>query len=346
MNTPHPFPVEMPFQHEEMTRDFWRCPCTRGPDPAFHFRITLPSTWRPVDVPADPPTQAKPVADIAFFRTLNDPRAEIAVSAVLLSREIAPSDWLDDLLTASGHEILDGRDTDTAGGLLPDVLTRRVAAGEPVISRWLAIKNGKHVFVLEARTGEAHYAEFANAFFMAVASFELIHPGGWPLAESLKTFTRRDPDDFLMLFPESWDITEDASSHANALVVQLRNRVNTTTIGTITFAVVACAVEKDAQSLANNYVDELQHGGVPLHALTLAPAPVMEGFEAAWTASGRAEGTGGAAEVQIVVGKRPHAWFLIGLLGPARETAAHAWAVNTRAFQILLDNLKTSAPCS
>jgi hypothetical protein len=341
MERQHSFPRTVPFSDSELQRSFWRCLHTRCQDRRFHFDVLLPIDWRPVDVPSDPPTAERPLTTLALFRTLAEPRAEIEVVAALLSREIAPGDWLDCQLENRREEILHRHDTDTEGGVVSDVLSRLATPEGPLISRWLAIKDGKHLFVLQARVVDAHYNTFADVFFLAVAGFELLHQGRWPLAESLKTFSRRYPGDFLMMYPESWISAEDPHNTLAALTLNLHHRVDDSTFGQITVGVVSRAAEAEPQRLADKYVEQLKAHGVPIDVVRLSPAFATTGFEAAWEGVEGAAGPRGSAEIRVVVRSRPDAWFLFALLGPSRDTAAEIWAVNKRAFDIVLTYCRT-----
>jgi hypothetical protein len=335
----HPFPCDLPDDRRLLSYRIHSF--IRSADAAFHFDIALASDWRAVDVPADSPTRERPLATLAFFRTLSGARGEIEVDAALLPREIAPGDCLDMHLAACGEEVLHRRDVDGEGGRVSDVLSQRICSDGTIVSRWLAIKDGQHLFLLQARTAEDDYGRFAEAFLVAFAAFRVKHRGNWPFAESLKTFTRRDPGDFLLLFPESWELTERSDDQRQTLTLTLFNRVGRETAGLMTFATVARALELAPQTLANRYVEELMRCGVPLGRLSLVPSAPLAGFEEMWQAAARAEGDAGSAEVRLVVGKRPDAWFLIGLLGPTRSSAPGVWAVNNRAFDIVVRYLKT-----
>ena len=336
----HPFPCEV-SDDDARLRGYRIYSFTRNADSAFHFSVALARGWRAVDIAGSRSTGDRAMITLAFLRTPSTPRAEIEVSVARLPREIAAGDCLHLHLAGGGEEVLHRRDLDSEGGYVSDVLSRRLVGGEAVVSRWLAIKDGKHLFVVHARTLEEHYARFAEAFLMALASFRLTEPGSWPLAESLKTFTRRVPGDFLLFYPESWDLIEQDDSGPQALTLTLLNRVGGETAGMITFATVARTARLDAQSLADRYVDGLRRGGVRLEPLYVSPSPPIGSFAETWHAFGRAVRDERAVEVQFVIGKRPDAWFLAGLLGPTRNTAPGVWAVNTRAFDLVLTYLKT-----
>jgi hypothetical protein len=215
-----------------------------------------------VDLPVEPPTREQPLKSLALYRTADGPRLEIEVVASLLSREVAPADWLDIYLEQVDEQVLNRREVPSPGGAVADVLTRRAGQDEAVISRWLAIKDGARVFLLQARTMEENYPQFTGACLMAVGGLQLLHPGDWPLAERLRTFTRREPGDFLLIYPESWQLVEDPSSNPNALVLQLNNDMDGIA-GKITFATVARSAESHPQTLADNYHGELARGASP-----------------------------------------------------------------------------------
>jgi hypothetical protein len=78
-----------------------------------------------------------------------------------------------------------------------------------------------------------------------------------------------------------------------------------------------------------------------LEPMPLSPAPTIAAFEETWYASREFPQCAGVPEVRIVLGRRPDAWFLVSLIGPSRKTASAAWAVNKRAFSVVLEYLKT-----
>lgn len=342
MNITHPFPTELPFAPAELKRDFWLCDHTRNQDPALHFRILLPKSWKPVDVPSGSPSVEEPLAQVAYFRTEDEPRAEIDVDVMHLEREVEPSDWLDLYLEARGEQVVSRRDTDSPGGRVPDVLSRMEVEGEgAVLSRWLVLKDWQRLWVVQCRAYEADYPGFAPVFLAAFSGFKVLNPTDWPLAERLRSFSRPEPADFVFLFPQSWELAVDESSNANVLSLQLNNQIGGLAAGKIVFSTVATAVENSAQHLLNTYLDQLRANDIAMAGLELKPRMAVDGFVETWEASGTARRGEGRVETRVVIGRRPEAWFLIALLGPTRESAAEVWAINKRAFYLTLEYLKT-----
>jgi hypothetical protein len=343
--SPWPFPTQIAVSPERLHRDFWRWLHTRCPDPAFHFAVALPGNWRPVDLPAEPPTPDRPFVCLALFRSLLIPRAEIEVSAALLPRDVAPADWLDIYLENRSESVLRRREKDAAGGPVADILSRRRTGQGPILSRWMAIKDGAHLFVLQARVQEGGYAQVAAAFFRAVAGFTLLHPGDWPLAEPLKTYSRDQPGDFLLCYLASWEL-EQAALNGNLLIAHLTNPGGQGTAGKLTFTAVARAEESSAQSLADTYVESLMQAGLRADRLLLRPGPAVAAFEATWEAMGEANAGDVGMEVRVTVGQASDAWYLFGLLGPSRRTCADVWAVNKQALGMARDYFRTEPPAA
>jgi hypothetical protein len=341
MNPSLSFPTQVPFSGKELAERYWRWSQTRCRESSCHVSILLPNRWRPVDVPCEPPTPEHPMTGLSLARSLDEPRGEIEVGAVLLEREVAPADWLTNFLEAGGHAIVHSRRTESRGGDVADILTRTETPEGPVLSRWLAIKDHDRLFVLQARCLEGDYPPLADDFLIAVSGFDLLHPGDWPLAERLRSFTRREPGDFCLFYPESWQLAEDDGSNENARVFHINHAVEEAIVGKTTVAVVARDAEADPQKLADNYLGELERGGISVSRVPLAASGPVGGFEATWQSHMEAARGENAIEVRITVGQRPDAWFLLALFGPARPTAPDVWAVNRRAYEILLDWFRT-----
>jgi hypothetical protein len=341
MNTTSlPFPTRAQRSKAQIEQHFWRCDDRRCPDPAFHFSVMLPKTWNPLDTPVVPPAVGGPLVSLGVYRNATLVTAEVEVHACMLSREVAPAQWLDIYLNRLGVEVLARREVETEGGTVADILTRSPTGDEPVVTRWLAMKNHDHLFLLEGRALAPNYPSEAETIFLALTSVNLLNPVNWPLAERLLSFSRRFPGDFLLLYPESWELTEDPYNSEKVLQIKLVQRVEQVTVGTMVFATVAPATESDPQKIVDHFADDLRGGGMTLAALPLVPDAPRLGFEKTWMMTAPAKFGPVATEVRVWMGKRADAWFFLGLFGPARAADDESWAVNTRAFEVVLRYLK------
>lgn len=344
MSTNYAFPVEMPFAKEFLTENYWRCSHTLAEDKAQHFQIVIPRSWRPVDIAPETASESNPLPTVAFFRSVAEPRGEIEVQMLLLPREVAPGEWLEIYLETIEQEILHRRDLPTPGGTVSDFLTRAEMPEGTVVYRWLAIKDLNRLFILQARTLEANYIEFApfaDAFFVAVSSFTLMNPSDWELAEQLQTFSRAEPADFLIYVPDSWTLLQNDSSNSNALVLDIKNIVDFKTLGFITFSVIKRSEEADAQSLTDKYIADLRKNGVQVSGMVLTATESRGELESCQQAIAEATRNEAGMEIRVFVGANPDGWFLCGLFGVSREQDSQTWLVNKRAFEILVERLKT-----
>ena len=337
----HPFPVMLADSTRQ--RAYNRLRDTRCPSEEFHFRITLPRSWRALDLEQVPPSLEQ-VGRLALYVQPGTPGAEVEVSVHLLPREVAPALWLGVLLDQLGEVVLEDRTVATSAGAVSDVLTRRSVDAQEVVSRWHAIKDGDHMFCLHARCLEQRYPRLAEAFMMAVSSFELLHPGESPVAENMRSFSLREPGDFCLFYPDSWTLAADPTSNPEAVQVHLRNLQEGELLGQNSVAVVARSAEDAPARLAGHYIEALAGGGMELPALDLTRITDLGGFDGTWQDRllGRARGgSADALEVWVTVGRRPDAWFLLTHHGPSRSAAPALWAVNHRAYQLLLEWFRT-----
>ncbi|MFQ5569493.1 MAG: hypothetical protein ACE5G0_07445 [Rhodothermales bacterium] len=342
MNNGLPFPTEHPYDERQLGQLFWQCSHTRCPDPDFHFSLLLGQNWRPVDVPSEAPEPGEPSV-IAYFRSLDRPglRGEVEVTALLLPREVAPADWLDAYLEHHGHTVVNRREEATPGGAVADVLTRSWGERGWLISRWTAIKDFNRLFVIQARSYEPYYYKHTQAFFVALSSFEVLHTSGWPYAERLLSFSRRYPGDFCFFYPESWQLQVDPDSHMHALGVDVVNQHGDAPLGKMRLNTVAREHLHNVQELADQYVETLKATDLEVPPIRLFPREEVGGFEEMWEGKATVSTGSDGLDIRLTAGKRPDAWFLVALLCPTRETDVESWAVNKRAYEIMLDRFLT-----
>lgn len=312
---------------------------TRNPKAAYHYRIVIPTTWRPVAVPTIPPTSEAPLQVLGLLRDPEDRRAEIEILGVHMDREVGAVDWLDILLAEREETILTRRSVDARLGPVPDVLTRLETPEGAIVSRWLVLKDGPHFFVLHARAHEADYPRFAQVFLTAMQGLVPLHLSSWPLAELLRPYSRSAPGDYLLLHPDSWILTEDRSNNEDVHGLDLINLLHGDAVGRITFVTIKRSREPDPQGVVAKYVARVNLLGADVPVLDLSPAPPAKAFDRMWTA--RASALRDNLEIRVVVGERPDAWFLIALMGASRRAAPELWAINKRAHELVVELLRT-----
>jgi hypothetical protein len=102
----------------------------------------------------------------------------IEVDVVLLQREMSGADWLLLWLGENGYSVRAQRILASPAGDLADVLATRTVEGSPYIYRMRTYKDGRYVYLVEARALYSNYAQYEDEFFVATSSFSLTNPSG------------------------------------------------------------------------------------------------------------------------------------------------------------------------
>ena len=367
-----PFPTSVSLSEAEMAARFWRCDHTLASDPQFHFSIVIPRTWRPVEQPAEVPSEDAYFTTLALFRdTSEGPMGEAEIYASQIDREMTGADWLQIFLDQREMEVLASRRIPAAqAGDRLDVLTRRVVGGETIVSRWFVLKDGGDrrgvILFAEVRTTEANYRRVADDFLVVVGHLALMNPSGWPFAERLRTFTRGRPGDFLIHYPYSWTLSEIRADEdrSGISVAHIDNEVDGAPVGRITF--ICSGSAQGPQELLSAFTRSLTTRSMIPDLGELVEAPPFGGLERGWMTHGRGhqrvlpDGSPGPLDevpedlssdpnidpdpkfdIRVFIGKRESTWYLVGLAGVTRSKLPAAGAINDRAFEIVIKMMKT-----
>lgn len=313
-----------------------------GPrDPRFRFSLRLPARWRPLGRSGESPTGRNPIACLARYAPVDEPGAEVVVTARLLAREVAPADVLQIELERSGEQILDLRPLDSPDGRSIDVLSRRRTGSGDLVLRRSAVKQANRMLILKAAATAESYDRWAERLAVIAAGLRFLQPGRWHCAEALGTLSRRRPSDFLLFYPESWRLEEPVAVSPGLLSACLVNKARDRTAGRMDLAVASRAALPGPHALADGYFASLCAAGFEGPGIRLTPSPAPAAFHLAWEGIGEAATADFRAEVRVRVGERPEAFFCFALLGPTRESAPDVWAVNRRALELAFDLVAT-----
>ena len=308
-------------------------------DPSLTFSMLAPHWWAVRTVKPAAPGQAPPTQLLATYTPTDIEEAELNVFVMDLGREVAPADFLESQLVLQGETILEKRTAPTDGGEALDILSRARTDGRTTLLRRLAIKDGRRMFILRALALEKDYESLKQHFAVALSSFNPLNPNPWPLAESLKSFSRSFPSDFVLFYPESWSFAQDPVITETYLQGDLINKVNEQQMGRLLLTIMSRSLEPDRQRLVEMLVEPMKPLGLGTSLAEVQPIDPPQAFEAAW--AGLDRGGDPPLEGRLVVAQRPDAWFTFLLLGPSRENSPTAWAINKRALDIVLGFLRT-----
>lgn len=331
------FPTTVTRDPADLRRGYSHVDYEVSKDPRYHFSFVLPVTWRVESASLITPSPDDPLQVPASFVCNGRQRARIDVLTIRLTRDVAPADWLELFIEERGAAVLDQRRFPSPCGPTADILSRIETRHGVFVSRWLAVKDGDALFIVQCCARESDYPDHADDFFTALATFRLLHPLDWPFAEPVHVLDLPDARGLSLVLPKSWPIQRDPHSHSNVISYQVTNEINGSAIGALSVAGVARAAESNAENLAAAYARGLQRARVGICRIALASGGAQGPFDAVWQGSAEALQRGKKLEVRVFVGHCELMWLFAGLAGPARQTHAGAWALNKRGFEILVD---------
>ena len=342
MNAAYPFPVKSHDAPGAGHAGFRSHDETGPADRRYHFSLPLPEGWDRLGNPGTAPTRENPLTFLARYRPPDDAGAEIVVSGRLLERDVAPADLLLPDLERSGEGILHRREVDSQDGRSIDVLTRRRTERGVLVLRRFAVKRGGRMLVLHAAATEETYDRWAERLAIAAAGLRFLEPGRWHCAEALGTLARKSPSDFLLFYPDSWQVEGPDAAGADVFSASLVNRLQGQVVGRVDLAVVSRAAQPDLRAVVDAYLGRLTAAGFEGPPVPFSPIPAPAAFRVAWEGAGERTSGDTRAEVRLRIGQRPEAWFCFALMGPTRRSAPDVWAVNRRALELAFDLVATA----
>jgi hypothetical protein len=332
------FPTQIPSEYR--IKDYYRLYLYQPDEnPSVGFSMLIPRGWKVQKTCPARPDEGPPTQLLSIVTSPTNPGVEINVFVMHLDREVAPADMLMSQLLFQGETVLEKRTAPTHGGDDLDILSRAQSPEGGTVLRRLAVKDGKHLFIVRALAKEQDYEHFYLHFAVAVSSFNLLTPGIWPLAESLKSFSRPNPTDFVLFYPSSWQFVRDPDVTKTHLYAELVNQVKERPMGRLLITMMSRSFEPDRQRLVDTIVEQVKPVGLGEALGALQPVEPPVAFEAAWCSQD--QGGEPPVEGRLIVGQRPDAWLIFLLLSPPKETIPTAWAVNKRTLDIVTHFLRT-----
>lgn len=343
----YPFPTSLAFSQAELSRRFGIVTVEQDPDPAIHYKLTIPLKWRQVTGTRRLVTPAHPFELRSHFKATVPPEAEVKVWVAYVAQELSPSDWLAIYLRGQHETVVHERHLPQKGGAIPDVLTKGGAPGHERISRWLVLKDhahggGSHLYVVQASTAAATYTtDMANVFLLLVSGFDLLHPVGWLHAEQLRTLARSTPLKFTTAFPLSWQLIENPASDEHFYQCKL---LKDTANSRMSLALLSGQTEQTLRRLVAEDQAALAAAGLVFEPAALAAGTSVGPLQHVLTATTVQQSAGPvqpAHEREVVLSQLgPEEWLYADRIAPTQAAAPQEWAVSRQAFAILLEELR------
>ena len=336
--TDYAFPTQQQTPAAKVKQRFVNMQYERCDDRSYHFEILLDHSWRLVDTEIGVPSENQPVKQIALFRRLGNPRAEIEIVAGLLPRVVHPSDWARCWLRARNWKIRKGREIATASGNVGDFLVSRGDENDEFVGRVMATKDGNRVFLVHGRSLAKDYDAIAEQLLLATKGFALLSPTEEKYVEpmQIQAWSLPIPGEFLA--PNSWRRRDSDSPPYDGSEFALLNQQGGETLGQFSFVSLPPSEVAGPQKLHQIYINQLNQNGVagptkPLSQMNHPPS----GLENAWISVHSAEKQKTSLEVRSAVLQAEGALCLFGMLGPAEKVSAECWMTNRRVMDIALD---------
>lgn len=179
-----PFPLVVDPEQIKRLGFYARATIQDLADPRLHCALYLRKGWVRLE--------SRDIKDQAGFQLIarlgfraGNEMVHLTIQSATLSRDIAPSDWLDLYLEGQKIERITQRHWITAAGTCQDLIAFVPTLGHPWVSRMTAIKDGDRIYFLRAWCSRTVYEAFADEFCIALNGFTLLQPTGETCAEAL-----------------------------------------------------------------------------------------------------------------------------------------------------------------
>lgn len=308
------------------------------------FSVMLPKTWG-VDSSLKvangelTPAALKP---LAIFRGMSgdEAYAYLQIQAMLLTREISAASWLQAWALSEGYTV---RETRELSPLFVDALLEFFIDETPFTMRAAVKLDGNRLFLVKAFVPSVAYAAMEQTFGLMVASFELAQPGPTPHIESRAHLHLAGR--LRLQHPMSWrprvltDLPDGRAAvdlyqidDADALQGLLRIKLAEKRVVPSSSTMLASAQAELAE--ADVTLEEEIHNGPIESPVELYKSGQLVIYLASINGSPTPQ------EVWIYLFETSTHFVAMTLLTPSREAQYYPWAINKRAFELVLDSIK------
>ena len=336
---------------ERLQAEFINVTVDRSPDPRWRFRVNLHRSTRIAAGGETAPTVGAPFQSLALLQR-PEPVADLEVFGLALPAEVNPADWLDLWIVRHGLEPVSSMPTSTPAGVFGDVVCRWNTPEGEFAGRFAALRFAERVFLLAMRAPRANYAAMADDFFAAMTSFLPleVEPPTAP-AEPRATAMLPHPVTATCSLPASYalelNVSEPGRISAFSGDQQLIEAMpEDPAFGKLTFLLADLSLADHPGKAAGLYLEPLLRNPVTLHGdefveLEAAPEPFLQAWEIVADATlAPPDAEPMPCELRCRILAHGTAWFVAGVLGPARHAAPIAWARNKRALDLVTSTVK------
>lgn len=290
-------------------------------DPSLAYSLTVPRSW------SEGSTKHALPLKLERLKSLGWPhQVHLQLSATRLNREIGAGDWLKYYALTLKRTLVT---IEVKTAHLADGLLQFEQSNSLFIERATITIHGPWLICLSCLAQEGAYSALAETFGMVVTSFRLLNS---PSPSTIEPrLAHHLPAGLQFNCPPSWQphsVTEKTIALSNGEANQLRV--------TLLDKKVITQPEQVIEHLLDEFpevsVQALQHQA-PL------PSPHAERFPEGRLMIYQGEQAGQAQELWLSRFEEDSHYVTVALLTPARQEQFYPWAVNKRAYGIVLESL-------
>ena len=313
----------------------------------LQFQIAVPRDWGVVPVKPSIPDPENPITILGKLKLNSSDKADIAVWSVFLPHEIHPADWLESWVNSQNYTVLDSRIAETAFGLVSDIIATRTISSHPCLCRLTAIKDADRIILLVARVTTQHpeeFTQFQESFLMAVQTLKLLNPTKQKFAEAFYWVTFELPSSIRFLMPHSWQQANMSDVPDGGMGKVFKNLQQDVVLGSI-FVVSASQtfgnsidIEKILVTKVKNNDFVIKPNSYKILSKTI-PTSDIQVIMSQQTVS-KDNNNYLLTSARYEYGDDS---IVLMLLSPDKITHFEAWAINRRAFEILVNSVEFSS---
>ena len=338
-------PVGRGFTPEELAERFVVVEATPYENPSLGFRTMVLKDWKHDVVTAETPdlnaVHLKPLG-VFFGQPEGGSAPYIQVQAILLRKSITAANWLRWIALSTDRHLLQLVELSP---VFADTLVEFAVDGVPFKGRAAARIDRNRVFYVFAFGPAAVYRDYAETFGVAVSSFKLLDVDPSANIESLQPMN--GPGSLRFAYPASWRPLVKDQVPPGRQAVDLYNFDDEDNLnGLIRLKSLEKGRGDDSDTLLRTLKEEFSEAGLSLGTqLHVASMPIEEsgvdrfinGRYLFFAASIRE--TGLAQELWASLFEDESFYYGVALLTPAKENQFYVWAINSRAYQLILGSL-------
>lgn len=335
-------PVGKNFSQKELTDLFFLIKDTPYDNPDLAYKILIPKTFEAEKIRSeDGLLNSINLKPLGIFRGPEEGGANptIQIQAVQLKKEITAANWLRHYAIITDRKIpaVKPVSDNFADSLMEFLIAERKFTG-----RATASIDGDRLFFLLNLTLDSTYDKYKELFGVSVVSFNLQQRS---LKQSIENHILYNLHDIIQFrYPESWKYRLPEDMPFGKKGIDLFNFDPDGNIcGKIRVKTVEKGVSKGVDTQFKDTLDEYREAGVSKGKLleTINVEIGDDRFDSAIinVYKGDIEGNEMGQEMWIAVIEEPKYYIVVSLLTPFREQLFYVWAINRKAYDIVLGTL-------